>query len=116
MNVASHLARMARDRPHALALSAPAGRDAYGRARYVHWSYQQLHRDSLRIGRGLRAIGIEPGMRTVVMVPPSLDLFALVFALFKIGAPLVMVDPGIGAAHLGECLDRAEPRAPSGSR
>lgn len=111
MNVASHLARMARDRPHALAISAPTGRDAHGRARYVHWSYQQLHRESVRIGRGLRAIGVEPGTRTALMVPPSLDLFAIVFALFDIGAPLVMVDPGMGTKHLGACLERAEPRA-----
>lgn len=105
-NVASHLARSARDRPHAIAISSP--RRGGG---YAHWSYRQLHEQSARIGRGLRAIGIERGTRTVVMVPPSPELFALVFALFEIGAPLVMVDPGMGTKHLGECLDRAEPRA-----
>jgi len=110
-NVASHLFAMARDRPDALALSAPSGCDARGRMRYVHWSYGQLAEESARLSRGLRAIGIGPGVRTVLMVPPSLDLFALVFALFDAGAVPVMVDPGMGRAHLGECLSRAEPRA-----
>ncbi len=110
-NVAAHLARMARDRPHALALSAPSGKDARGRTRYVHLSYAQLREEAGRLARGLRAIGIGPGVRTALMVPPSLDLFALVFGLFEAGAPLVMVDPGMGLRNLGDCLARAEPRA-----
>lgn len=110
-NVASHLVRMARDRPDALALAAPAGRDATGRSGYVKWSYAELDRESDRIARGLWDVGIGPGVRTVLMVPPSRDLFALVFGLFKVGAPLVMVDPGLGLRHLGACLARAEPRA-----
>ncbi|UJR80142.1 fatty acid CoA ligase family protein [Sandaracinus amylolyticus] len=110
-NIAAHLPRVAREQPFTPAVFAPAGRDARGRPRYVHWTYRQLDEESDRLARGLRDVGIGPGVRTVLMVPPSLDLFAMVFALFKVGAPLVMVDPGIGTKHLGECLDRAEPRA-----
>jgi acyl-CoA synthetase (AMP-forming)/AMP-acid ligase II len=110
-NVASHLARMARDRPDAPAIHAPIGRDRGGKMRHVHVTYAELAADAARLARGLREVGIGPGVRTVLMVPPSLDLFALVFALFEAGAPLVMVDPGMGTRHLGECLDRAEPRA-----
>lgn len=110
-NIASHLPRVAREQPFTPAVFAPAGRDARGRARYVHWTYRQLDEESDRLARGLRDVGVGPGVRTALMVPPSLDLFALVFALFKVGAPLVMVDPGMGTKHLGECLDRAEPRA-----
>ncbi|AKF07267.1 fatty acid CoA ligase family protein [Sandaracinus amylolyticus] len=110
-NIAAHLPRVARDQPFTPAVFAPAGRDARGRPRYVHWTYRQLDEESDRLARGLRDVGIGPGVRTVLMVPPSLDLFAMVFALFKVGAPLVMVDPGMGTKHLGECLDRAEPRA-----
>jgi acyl-CoA synthetase (AMP-forming)/AMP-acid ligase II len=50
-------------------------------------------------------------MRTVLMVPPSLDFFALTFALFKIGAVPVIVDPGMGIRNLGKCLSDAEPAA-----
>lgn len=110
-NIAAHLPKIAREQPFVPAVFAPAGRDGRGRPRYVHWTYRQLDEESDRLARGLREVGIGPGVRTVLMVPPSLDLFALVFALFKVGAPLVMVDPGIGTKHLGECLERAEPRA-----
>lgn len=110
-NIAHHLTRVARERPYRPAIFAPAGRDLRGRPKHVHWTYKQLDEESDRLARGFRDIGIGPGVRTVLMVPPSLDLFALVFGLFKAGAPLVMVDPGMGLEHLGACLGRAEPRA-----
>ena len=47
---------MARDRPHALAVLAPAGRDRSGRARHVHRTFRQLDGDSdLDRGRAWRA-------------------------------------------------------------
>src|SRR5689334_14616888 len=55
-------------------------------------------------------------MRTVLMVPPSLKFFALTFALFKLGAVLVLIDPGMGVRHLGRCLGEAEPEAFIGVR
>ena len=45
------------------------------------------------------------------MVMPGLDFFALAFALFKVGAVLVGVDPGMGLRNLGKCLAEAEPTA-----
>jgi len=111
VNVALHLAALAEQRPHALAVVYPQGRDHAGRVSYTHLSFRQLHVDSDRLASGLEAIGIRRGMRTVLMVRPSLDFFALTFALLKVGAVPVMVDPGIGLKHLGECLAEAEPEA-----
>lgn len=48
-------------------------------------------------------------MRTVLMVPPSAEFFVLTFALFKLGAVLVLIDPGMGIKNLGRCLGEAEP-------
>ena len=61
------------------------------------------------IALGLRAIGIAPGTRAVLMVPPGLDLFALVFAVFKAGIVPVLIDPGIGLRNLGQCCREAAP-------
>jgi len=60
---------------------------------------------------GLTRIGIRKQTRTVLMVRPGIDFFALTFALFKVGAVPVMVDPGMGRDNLGQCLDEAEPEA-----
>ena len=86
VNIAAHLTEMARSRPYAPAVVCPAGRDRAGRPRYTHWTFRSSTAMSDVIARGLRAIGIGRGTRTVVMVRPGLDFFALVFALFKAGA------------------------------
>jgi len=44
-------------------------------------------------------------------VPPDFEFFALTFALFKIGAVPVLVDPGMGVKNLKTCLAEAQPEA-----
>src|SRR6056297_3090090 len=53
--------------------------------------------------------GIAPGTRVAFMVPPSLEFFALFFALFKAGCLPVLIDPGIGLKPLKSCLGEARP-------
>jgi acyl-CoA synthetase (AMP-forming)/AMP-acid ligase II len=105
-NVASHLTRMAMDRPEALALVCHDRRGSKARL-----TYRELDEQSSVLALGLHAMGIERGHRAVLMVPPSLDLFRLVFAFFKAGVIPVMVDPGMGTASLATCLSRAAPTA-----
>jgi len=110
-NIASYLPRVAADRPNALAIACPAGRDSSGRPAYTHLTYSELDAVSGHIARGLEARGIGRGVRTVLMVRPSLDLFSLVFGMFKVGAVPVLIDPGIGRHHLKQCIANAEPEA-----
>ncbi len=110
-NIASGLTAMARLRPHALAVLAPSGRDRSGNAKHVHLTFAQLDRMSDFVAAGLGAVGIKPGSRAVLMVKPSLNFFALTFALFKAGIVPVLVDPGLGIRNLGPCLAEAEPEA-----
>lgn len=74
-------------------------------------SFRSLNEDCGRIASGLGKIGLRRGARAALMVPPGPDFFALTFALFKIGAVPVLVDPGIGVQNLGSCLAEAEPEA-----
>jgi acyl-CoA synthetase (AMP-forming)/AMP-acid ligase II len=111
INVADHLPAMAERQPYRQAVIFPQGRDGQGRARYTHLTFRQLNDECDRLAHGLEAVGIHRGMRTVLMVRPSLEFFALTFALFKVGAVVVMVDPGMGVSALGKCLAEAEPGA-----
>ena len=111
VNIAAFLPQMAAERPHAPAIYYPEGRNAAGRVLYSHYTYAQLNRHSDLIAAGLEQIGVTRGTRTVLMVKPSLEFFALTFAIFKAGAIPVMVDPGIGIKNLGVCLAEAEPEA-----
>lgn len=110
-NVAEHLPRMAHERPHALAVVMPLPKRRGQKRKYEHVTFAQLDERSSAMAEGLRQIGIVRGTRTVLMVRPSLPFFALTFALFKVGAVPVMVDPGMGTKNLGACLARARPEA-----
>jgi acyl-CoA synthetase (AMP-forming)/AMP-acid ligase II len=102
---------MASERPQAVAIACPAGRGGAGRTAYLRLSYRELDERSARIARGLESYGIGRGVRTVLMVRPGIDLFCLVFGMFRAGAVPVLVDPGIGRRHLKRCIDTAEPEA-----
>ena len=54
-------------------------------------------------------MGVTPGTRLVLMVRPGLEFVALTFALFKSGAVIVLIDPGMGRKNLIRCLQEAEP-------
>src|SRR5690242_13623860 len=104
VNIAAPLTRMAEAQPQTLAIAQPFGRDRHGRIRYRHNTYRELNAESDALARGFERIGIRRGVRTVLMVTPSLEFFALTFALFKVGAVIVLIDPGMGTKNLGVCL------------
>jgi acyl-CoA synthetase (AMP-forming)/AMP-acid ligase II len=111
VNIAAALSEVARRRPFTTAVACPAGLDRAGRTAYTHWTFRQFDRESDVLARGLTAVGVGRGVRTVLMVKPGLEFFALTFALFKAGAVPVLIDPGMGSRNLGKCLDEAAPAA-----
>ncbi len=102
---------MAEDRPFRRAVVSPAGRDPAGRVAYAHLTFRQLDQESDRIAFGLESIGIGRQTRTILMVRPGLELFALTFALFKTGAVPVIVDPGMGIRRMMDCFAETRPEA-----
>lgn len=110
-NIASFLPQMAANRGDAVAIVEPHGRGPDGRRTYRQMTYAELDGRSNQIARGLQAYGIARGCRTVLMVRPSLDFFALTFGLFKAGIVPVLVDPGLGRRQLAACLAESEPEA-----
>jgi len=103
INIAAHLPEMARLQPDTTAIIFPKDNRRL--------TFYELNRLSDRIAHGLIKNGIGRGVRTVLMVPPGPELFALTFALFKAGAIPVMIDPGLGIKNLKACLAEAEPQA-----
>lgn len=110
-NVAAHLPEMARLQPDTPAIFIPSGQDGQQQTRYVQYTFSQLDRESSRMAQALETLGVRRGVRTVLMVPPGFEFFALTFALFKVGAVPVLVDPGMGVKNLKTCLAEAQPQA-----
>ena len=115
VNIASTLVEMAQRQPDVDALLSSPHRDATGKLLYTHTTFRQLNDKSDRLARGLSAVGIGPGMRAALCVRPGVELFAVTFALFKLGAVPVLIDPGIGLKNFGKCLAQATPTAFIGS-
>jgi len=111
INISRCLKKTAAAQPYKRAVVFPVGRDSAGRVTYSHYTFLQLDRESDNIAAGLESIGIRRGVRTILMVKPSLDFFALTFALFKTGAIPVMVDPGMGIRRMLGCLQEGRPAA-----
>jgi acyl-CoA synthetase (AMP-forming)/AMP-acid ligase II len=111
VNIASYLNQAAKTQPYKRAVVYPAGRDKYGRVTYSHLTFLQLDRESDYLAHGLEAAGITRGIRTVLMVKPSIEFFALIFAIFKTGAVPVVVDPGMGIRRMLACFKSTRPQA-----
>ncbi len=104
-NVGELLARAAQQWPGHPAVAEPSHGNSWRSL-----TYDQLNTDCDRIANGLVAHGVEPGMRMVLLVPPGIDFVTLVFALFKTGAVVVLIDPGIGRRNLVRCISEVDPR------
>ncbi|MDD2272519.1 MAG: fatty acid CoA ligase family protein [Desulfuromonadaceae bacterium] len=103
INISRPLTEMARLQPETAAIIFPQkGRTL---------SFRELDQESDRIAQGLVRIDIVRGTRVALLVPPSPELFSLTFALFKVGAVPVFIDPGIGVRNMKRCLEEAEPKA-----
>ncbi|MHC4401096.1 MAG: AMP-binding protein, partial [Planctomycetota bacterium] len=100
LNVASRLTAVARAMPEAVGVVEPLGYDRQGKRRYRHVTFRDLDDDSGRIARGLRDLGARPGTRLALLVRPGIDFVSLVFALFKAGAVVILIDPGMGRRSL----------------
>ena len=111
VNVARYLRRMARLQPYKRAVVCPSERDRQGRVAYSHLTFRQLDIESDCLAQGLEQAGICRGVKTILMVRPSLDFFALVFAMFKVGAVPVVVDPGMGVSRMLNCLMESRAQA-----
>ncbi|MFQ5739302.1 MAG: fatty acid CoA ligase family protein [Acidobacteriota bacterium] len=74
-------------------------------------TFAELDEQTDCCARGLQQIGVRRGDRTVLMVRPGPEFLVLTFALLKLGAVLVLVDPGMGRQNLGPCLRESEPFA-----
>jgi len=109
INIARRLSEMASRFPDQRALVEPQSTDRAGRVTYSQMTFAQLDEETDRIAAGLIANGLKPGMRMVLFVPFSMDFISFTFALFKAGAVIVLIDPGMGRTNIFNCLEEVKP-------
>lgn len=104
VNLSVHLKKQAASEPDRKAVIIPAQRGGDGRRSYDHYTFAWLDGKSDNYARGFRSAGISRGTKTIVMVRPGIDFIAIIFALFKVGAIPVFVDPGMGIRRMLHCF------------
>ncbi len=109
-NIARHLALMAAAQPERAALKIPRGRSGET-IDYLSLTFAELDREVDAWTRKLTAGGVVRGDRTLVMVRQGLPLIASAFALFRLGAVPVIIDPGLGLKSFLAAVRRSHPRA-----
>ncbi len=102
---------MALAQPRTAALKIPRGRSRAGAIDYLTLDFAALDAEVAAWSARLAAAGVARGDRTLVMVRQGLPLIASVFAIFRLGAVPVVIDPGMGLKSFLACVQHARPRA-----
>jgi acyl-CoA synthetase (AMP-forming)/AMP-acid ligase II len=102
---------MAAAYPHRAALKIPRGRTRAGDIDYLSLSFAELDAEVSAWKARLAAAGIARGDRTLLLVRQGLPLIASAFALFRLGAVPVVIDPGMGLKNFLACVARSRPTA-----
>jgi acyl-CoA synthetase (AMP-forming)/AMP-acid ligase II len=108
-NVAQYLADQAASHPELTAVRAPIGRAKSGAIKYAEKTFSELESEASATAHYFKAKGIHRGTRVLLMVKPGLDLIRIVFALFKLGAVPVVIDPGMGLKGFLRCVRHTRP-------
>ena len=110
-NIASFLRARASEDPDRVAIRFMKPHAGPDRPEGTELTFRELETLSDHYARGFERIGLKKGDRTLVLARPSLDFFAFMFGLFKMGAIPVLMDPGMGMKNLLACITQIRPRA-----
>lgn len=110
-NVAHFLAEQAQAQSTAAAVRAPEGSALDGAIKYQERTFAELEAEASATAHYFLAKGISRGDRVLLMVKPGLDLIRIVFALFKLGAVPIVIDPGMGLKKFLRCVRHSKPKA-----
>ncbi len=72
--------------------------------------FAALQADVRRVAAGLVEHGVAPGDRVALLIPPGIDLTVCLYACWRMGAVVVVVDAGLGARGISRALKSATPR------
>ncbi|PCJ18918.1 MAG: peptide synthase [Candidatus Cloacimonadota bacterium] len=110
-NIASYLPISAKKYPFKKAIIEPLAKDSNGLVTYIHYTFKQLEERCSKIAYGFDSYGIKKGHKVLLMVTPSLDFLALTYALYRVGAIPILIDPGMGKSNLLDCIESVKPDA-----
>jgi acyl-CoA synthetase (AMP-forming)/AMP-acid ligase II len=70
------------------------------------WNYQTLAQKSQNLAHAFYHQGIRKGDGVLILIPMSLELYATLLALFRLGAVAVFIDPQNSRQQIEKCIKR----------
>lgn len=77
----------------------------------VRLTYKELENEVDRYSYGLEKAGIRSGTKTLMLVPAGPEMLFIAFALFRIAAIPVLIDPGMGIKAMLRAIERVNAEA-----
>lgn len=108
MNVIEALEEVAQEKPDTLGLSIPH-RNLLGILSYQHKTFQQMDHEVDVWATYFLSKGFSKGKKILLMLPPGEDLLVTVFAMLRLGAIPVVIDPGMGLKNFFRCAKKTQP-------
>jgi acyl-CoA synthetase (AMP-forming)/AMP-acid ligase II len=108
-NVSRHIVELAQVSTYQHAITCLSGRDTNGKMAYSHLTFRQLNQRSNELARGLQQAGVIRGTRAAVQMLPGIEWFSITYALLKIGAVPILLQPSLGMRKMAQCVKTVEP-------
>jgi olefin beta-lactone synthetase len=103
VNISSLIEENARTIPNRLATTIQKGS-------LKKLTFLELNQRINQICHVLSRNGVKSGDKVLMFVKPDLNFAALTFALFRMGAVPVFIDPGMGLNNILKCAEEVKPR------
>ncbi len=110
MNIAHRISEAAKLYPEKKSVVF-SKRKSDGSYEYPSYTFKEFEERSNQLANRFVKLGITKGTRTLLFVKPCLDFSIITFALFKVGAIPVLIDPGMGMKNLLSSIKQVEPEA-----
>ncbi|MBP5191678.1 MAG: AMP-binding protein [Opitutales bacterium] len=108
MNLVEALRTVAQKQPNTIGLRIPQ-RDAKGCRSYREKTFREMDQEADEWATYFFAKGFSRGQKVLLLVPPGEDLLLSVFALLRLGAVPIVIDPGMGFKNFFRCVRKTQP-------
>lgn len=108
--IVTEIRRHATESPDRLALLVPSRAYRTHRPAWNTWSRATLEHESDAYARGLSALGVRAADRVLVAMHPSLEAYATILGLWKLGAVPAWPDPRMSVREILTFADQVQPR------
>ncbi len=108
-NVSDLLAEQARRRPKNTSICF-SKKKVFGGFSYPSFDFKTADERVNKFSHSLISLGVKPQDKVLFFVKPNLDFSLITFALFRIGAVPVFIDPGMNREYFFKCIEEVSPR------